>query len=59
MGSPWSCGGVMPQHRDGRGWIGEHPHRGKEEGRDGESGMGHLWRGNGGVGYNLRCKQIE
>ena len=52
-GGPWSCGGLMPQHRgywnsgvgEG-GWVGEHPHRSKGEGREGGCRMVGLWRGN-------------
>ena len=34
-GDPWSCGGMMHkcwgllERSGGRGWVGEHPHRGK------------------------------
>jgi hypothetical protein len=44
---PWSCEGLMPQCRGmqkvwgGRGWVGgDHPHRGKGEGRERSCGMG-------------------
>lgn len=43
-GDPWSCGGLMLQGRGmleglGRGgWVGEHPHKGKEEGGEGSCG---------------------
>jgi len=45
-GGPWSCEGLMPQcggcwsggvGKDG--WVGEHPHGGKEEGGKGRCGM--------------------
>jgi hypothetical protein len=58
--------GLIPQHKKmleqqrGRegGWVVEHPHTGKGEGR------GHMWmadwrKGNWEVGYYLRCKQME
>ena len=39
------------------GWVGEHTHRDKREGREGGCGMEGLWRGNQEVEYHLRCKE--
>ena len=56
-GRSWSCGGLMPQHRGLLdGWVGEHPHRGKGEGRKRDCGMrgreDGLWRDNQEVRYH-------
>jgi hypothetical protein len=45
-GVPWSCGSlILPQRGmleqwGGEGWVSEHPHRGKGDGKDTGYGMG-------------------
>ena len=50
------CREMLEQWAGETEWEGEHPHR--DNGKQGAGGckMGCLWRGNGKVGYHLRCK---
>ena len=54
VGGSWSSG----MGKDG--YVGEHSHTGKGEGRECRCEIGGVgWRGNQEVGYHLRCKQME